>query len=58
MDLLPAGVGGGGRRTVSRPPVVSWTALSGPPAGRAGRVGPATPARVPSAPWRPSCRAR
>ena len=25
---------GRGRRTVSRPPVVSWTALSGPPAGR------------------------
>ena len=48
---------GRGKRTVSRSPVVSWTARSEPPPGR-GRAGPATPVRVPSAPWRPSCRAR
>ena len=48
---------GRGRRTGATPPSVSWTVRPWPPPPD-GRSWPATPARAPRGPWRPSCRAR
>ena len=48
---------GRGRRTGATPPSVSWTVRPWPPPPD-GRSWPATPARAPRGPWRPSLPAR
>ena len=53
----PVGVGGGAGRTGATPPSVSWTVRPWPPPPD-GRSWPATPARAPRGPWRPSLPAR